>query len=61
MNAISIESMARDRIDSLHREAAADRLAALIKQATPNHPNIVRERLTRSAGRLRLVLSGSAG
>jgi hypothetical protein len=61
MNAIFTESMATQRVEALRREAEADRLAGLIRQAAATNPNVVREQLTRTVGRLRVVLAGAAG
>jgi hypothetical protein len=60
MNPILVQQMAQYRMDTFDREAEADHLAALAKGATVRRPFALRERLSRTAGRLRLVLRGSA-
>ena len=59
MNAILVEQMAKHRIDTFNREAAGDRRLALVP-GTPARPVRFRERFDRTAGRLRLILQGSA-
>jgi hypothetical protein len=59
MNPTLVQELARYRMDNLKREAEANQLAALAK-GTASRPVAVRERLSRTAGRLRLVNRGSA-
>ena len=60
MNPILVQQMARSRMDDFDREAAADRLVALARSGGGNRPVGLGRRLSRSAGRVRLVLGGSA-
>lgn len=60
MNPILVQQMAQYRMDAFDREAEAERLAALARGAAVRRPFALRDRLSRSAGRLRLVLRGSA-
>ena len=59
MNAILVQQMAQYRMDAFDREADANRLAALAKGA-PVVRLSLRERLSRTAGRIRVVLQASA-
>ena len=58
MNPILVQQMAQHRMDDLDREAEANRRAALVQRANGEH-SVPHVRLD-LAGRLRLVLRGSA-
>lgn len=60
MNLIFVPQMAEYRQDDLAREAAANRAAAQLRRASGPRLLAIRPRLIETAGRLRLVLRGSA-
>lgn len=59
MNLYLADYAAQYRMDAAHEAADAARLAAQAEETTVR-PSRIRRRLTRTAGRLRLVLRGSA-
>ena len=60
MNLIFVQQMAQYRRDDLAREAAANRAAAGLRRRSGLRLPAIRLRLIETAGRLRLVLRGSA-
>ena len=59
MHPIIVQQMAKHQIDTLEREAAARRRAALVDRGHAR-PIVLRQRLDRTAGRLRLILLSPA-